>query len=73
MSQAISVINKLTDAVIANMQFTDEQTGKAVNYKRLVIAVEFDGVTEELEFQPSSSQGKLAYRILQLADDVDAK
>lgn len=68
-TEPVSVLQKVTDLVIAEKQFTPDGESKPVTYKRLLVLVEFDGVTEELEFVPSDSQGKLAYRILALADD----
>lgn len=70
-AQPNSVFKKINDVVISEQSFVPEGQKEAIKYKRLIIAVEFDGVIEELEFVPSDSQGKLAYRILALADDVN--
>jgi len=66
-NQGVSVLGKVTDLLIVDRQFKDDN-GADVKYKRLVAVVEYDGVSEEIEFAPS--QGKLAYRLLQLADDA---
>lgn len=64
-SEPISVFNKIADVVVAEKSFTDDK-GQKVNYQRLLVVVDFDGTSEEIEFTPS--QGKLAYRLLQMAD-----
>lgn len=63
----ISVLDKITDALIVENEFTPEGESQPIKYKRLVIVVEYDGVSEEVVFEPS--QGKLALRLLQLADE----
>lgn len=64
--EPISVLSKVTDLVITENEFKADD-GNVVRYKRLVAVVEYDGVSEEVEFTPS--QGKLALRLLQLADE----
>lgn len=63
---SVSVLAKVTDLLIVDNEFKADD-GNIVKYKRLVAIVEYDGVSEEVEFTPS--QGKLALRLLQLADD----
>jgi len=69
MAEPVSVLNKLSDVVIAEREFTPDGEKTPIKYKRLVAIVEFDGVAEELEFTPTA--GKLALRLLQQADDVN--
>jgi len=64
--EPVSVLSKVTDLVITENEFKADD-GSLVRYKRLVAVVEYDGVSEEVEFTPS--QGKLALRLLQLADE----
>lgn len=66
-TEPISVLDKITDALIVENEFTPEGENQPIKYKRLIIVVEYDGVSEEVVFEPS--QGKLALRLLQLADD----
>lgn len=65
-TEPVSVLEKITDALVVENEFKADD-GSNVKYKRLVLVVEYDGVSEEVEFTPS--QGKLALRLLQLADD----
>lgn len=66
MAEPVSVLNKVSELTISDFEFKGDD-GNTVKYKRLILVVEYDGVSEEIEFAPS--QGKLAYRLLQLADD----
>jgi len=68
MPDPVSILTKVSDLLIVEKSFQDDKN-QTVTYKRLVAVVEFDGVSEELEFTPS--QGKLALRLLQQADDVN--
>jgi len=65
-SEPVSVLDKVSDLIIVENEFKADD-GSNVKYKRLVVVVEYEGVSEEVEFTPS--QGKLALRLLQLADD----
>lgn len=65
--EPVSVLDKVTDLLIVENEFTPEGQNTAIKYKRLVAVVEYDGVSEEVVFEPSA--GKLALRLLQLADD----
>lgn len=68
-AEPVSVLSKISDIVITENEFTPDGEKTPVRYKRLVAVVAFDGVEEEIEF--TASQGKLAYRLLQQADDVN--
>lgn len=66
---SVSIKSKVSDLVIVDNTF-DGEDGSPVNYKRLVLVVEFDGVAEEYEMQFTRQVGKAGYRLVQLADDV---
>lgn len=66
--EPVSVKQKLVDVVVAEREFKADD-GNLVKYQRLVAVVEYEGVIEEIEFTPS--QGKLALRLIQLADDQE--
>jgi len=66
----IDVTSKIKEALVVPKRFTNE-SNETVDYTRLVITVTIDGVDSELEFAPAKREGRSAYAVLQLADDVE--
>jgi len=65
----ISILNKLADVVIEDREFTDRETGEVIEYKEVVLTVEFDGEPETINARLAKSEGKAAYRLIRLADE----
>lgn len=70
-NMSTSIKNKLVDVLVADKQFTNQDNGEIVEYKELTLVVQFDGEEEEIVAKVARSEGKSAYRLLQLADDVN--
>lgn len=65
----VSVLKKASDLRIVTK--AADIDGQRINYKRLVVEVNFGDDVEEVEFVPASSTGKGGYKLLQRADDVE--
>lgn len=63
-----SIKSKVQDIRIVTREFTDEETGEVIPYKRVVVDVMVDGEPEEVELKAKSSDG---YTILRLAEDAE--
>ena len=64
-----SILNKLVDVTIEDKEFTNTESGEVVEYKEVLLHIEFDGEPETVTAKVSKNEGKSAYRLLQLADD----
>lgn len=71
-TEPVSILNKLSDVTIENKEFTNRETGELVEYKRIVLHVLIDGDEDIVETVPANAEGKSAYKVLKLADDLDS-
>jgi len=67
---AKNLLNKIHSIAVDHRSFTPDGQSTPVEYDRLAVEVTVDGEIVVLEFVPSESQGKLAYTLLRVADDV---
>lgn len=69
-TDALSVLNKLTDVTVDQRSFTNKDTSEIIEYTRLLLHVEFeDGSEEVVEFK--SAEGNAAYKLLKAAKVVE--
>jgi len=71
MSKSVSIFTKLKDVTIEDKEFTNRETGEVIEYKRVVAHVSIGGDDEIVELVPANAEGKAAYKVLKLADDVE--
>ena len=65
-----NLLNKIHNIQVKHQSFKPDGQNDEIEYDRLAIEVTVDGEITELLFQPTDSQGKLAYTLLRVADDV---
>lgn len=70
-AQPVSILGKLSDVLIVENEIQGDN-GSPVKYKRIHLVIEFEGVTETVEAQITKREGNSGYRLITLADDVDA-
>lgn len=63
----IDIKDKVLSLEIRGYQFTNEDNGELVEYKRVVATVLLDGIEEEYELKAKT---KDAYTLLRLADSL---
>lgn len=66
-----SIFKKVKDISIEEKQFTNKETGEVIEYKRIVVDIELDGKDDKVELVPPTAEGKSAYKVLALADDIE--
>jgi len=66
-----SIFTKVKDISIEEKQFTNKETGEVIEYKRVVLDIMLDGVADKVELVPPTAEGKSAYKVLALADDIE--
>lgn len=67
----VSIFTKLKDVSIEDKQFVNRETGEQIDYKRVVLDIEINGQAERVELVPPAAEGKSAYKVLALADDIE--
>jgi len=67
---SVSILNKLQDVTIEDREFTDKDTGEIIEYKEVLLHIAFDGEVETVGARIAKSEGKAAYRLIRLADEV---
>lgn len=70
-TEPVSIYGKIADVTLENKSFTNKETGEIIEYKRVVIHVKLDGEDDVVELVPANAEGKSAYKVLKLADDVE--
>lgn len=70
-TNSTSVYGKIADLTIEDRSYTNKETGEIIEYKRIYAHVKLDGEDEVVELVPAKSEGKSAYKVLRLADDVE--
>lgn len=66
-----SIFSKIKDVSIEDKQFTNRESGEVIEYKRVVLDIEINGQAEKVELVPPQAEGKSAYKVLALADDIE--
>ena len=67
----VSIFSKIKDVSIEDKQFTNRENGEVIDYKRVILDIEINGVADKVELVPPSAEGKSAYKVLALADDLE--
>jgi len=70
LAEPFSIITKIQDVTLEEREFTDRESGEVIEYKRVVLHVKLDGESDVVELTPASAEGKSAYKVLRLADEV---
>lgn len=71
-TEPVSILGKLADVTIQDNQFTNTETGEIIEYKRVVLHLIIDGEDEKVELVPAKAEGKSAYKVLKLADEIES-
>lgn len=67
----VSIFSKIKDISIEDKEFTNRETGEVIKYKRVVVDIEINGEANTIELIPPTAEGKSAYKVLALADDLE--
>lgn len=71
-NEPLSILTKIADVTIEDKEFTNRDTGEVIDYKRVIIHVVLDGQEDKVELVPANAEGKSAYKVLKLADNLDS-
>lgn len=67
----VSIFSKIKDVSIEDKEFTNKDNGEIIKYKRVVLDISINGEDDKVELVPPAAEGKSAFKVLALADEVE--